>query len=263
MRFNLDTTQIAPNTGGTEIWEAGNYPLVFLDAQAKELSSGGGMRIGALVEAIDGPMKGRKNVIGFNVENPKSPQNAQIAREQWSAMCWAILQAPYNGDTDTLRGKPFVAQAKKTEGGNNWDQFQTINGERAIDVYNRVMGRGAQQPQTGVQGSGPTPQQGPQPGFNQGGFASPPGQAPGGFGQAPQGQQTFGQAPQQAAPPGFGQGGGQQQQPGFQPGGGGQGGGWGAQPGQGFPQGGAAPAGNAPWGAQGGAAPQQQWGSGQ
>lgn len=268
MRFQFNARTVMPSTGGAEKWPDGNYPLIIVGAEGKAIKTGDttGSRMVFEVQCIDGPMKGKKNYIGLNLEH-NNETTKRIAWEQLSAISWVVGKPDMN-QTEDLYNIPFVAYATASERGNNWNNFKTINGENALDVYNRVaaggpifpQGQPAQQqggfqPQQGgfappnanpnvppqAQPGGFNPQQAQaQPAQQGGGWATGPGASGGGF-QPPNG----GGNPPPAQGGGW-QTGGQQ--------GGGQGGGF-SPPAQGQP-GGQPPAGGG-WGA-GGPAPSAQ-----
>ena len=233
MRFQFNARTIMPNTGGAEKWPDGNYPLIIIGAEGKAIKTGDttGSRLVFEVQCIDGPNKGKKNFIGLNLEHANDTTK-RIAWEHLSAITW-VCGKPDMNQTEDLYNIPFVAYATGSERGNNWGNFKTINGENAIDVYNRVAAGGpifpqgqapmqAMPPNTGApfvggqpQGGFPQTSQGPaQGGFPQQGQPAPGGWATGpGAGQPAQGGFAPPNGPAQQ---------GQPQQ---------QGGGWGAGPG--------------------------------
>lgn len=244
MQFQFNAGSVEPS-GGREIWPAGEYPLVITSHDIKPANTGGGTRMTFGVECIDGPFKGKKNIIGLNIQHPNQ-QTVEIAYKQLSAICH--VTGKFNiQDLGELHGIPFRAVATISEKGNNWDAFKDTAGNDALTIHKRG-GTGAQQQPGGSPGWQGGGQQQPNPGWQGGAPQQQPGQGPQqGWQPQPQAGPTWGPGQQQLPPlPGYGSPAGQ-----------GQGGGAGGSAGPGW-QGGAPAPQQPPAGGgwQGGGAPQ-------
>jgi hypothetical protein len=222
--FQFDARQVAP-ISGFEPWPDGWYPVVIKSSEPKPTQDGNGSYLNFVIEALDGPMRGKVNFIRLNVRN-QNAKAVEMAYGQLSAICHVTGVIPMQ-NTSELEGKPFMALATTNKNpetgqvGNNFNAFKDMQGnlpgKHGGVPMQQGVGFGAPQGQQGfgapqgapqAQGFGPQPPQGfgPQPGATPNGMMGAPQPAPGqGFG-APQGQAPggFGPQPGQAQPQGFG-----------------------------------------------------------
>lgn len=208
MRFEFNARAFPPSQG-REKWPDNWYKLI-VNAHDIKPTPKGGSRISMTVLCIDGPMNGKENEMGFNIQN-ENQTTMQIAYEQLSALCY--VTGKFNiADLGELHNIPFFAYAVASEQGNNWRAFKDVNGNDAINLAKQAGGittrAGAGQAQQ--QQPAQVPQQVQQQQQPAGVQAQPPGAwvAPGGgAGPAPGG------APAWAAPGGQQQPAQQQWQP--------------------------------------------------
>jgi hypothetical protein len=222
MNFSFDARSIKPSEGGTEIWPGGRYPLVITAGEVKPTREQGGQRLSLTAECIDGPMKGKKTYLGFNLVNA-SQEAVRISFEQLSALCW-VLNSPVINSYNDFFGRPFTAFNKPNDQGNNWQNFQTMDGRSGMDMATGQppkQGQAQGQAQPGATPNGAAPQGAWQPGASapmgsttsqpawgggapQGATPAPNGPAPGwqgGAQPAPQGAPAWGGGAPQAQPP--------------------------------------------------------------
>jgi hypothetical protein len=137
MRFQFDARRVAPNVGITvEQWPIGWYPVMIkshaIKPTEKSTPQEPANRLSLMIECLDGPMKGKPNYIGLNIQNP-SAKAVEIALGNLSAICW-VVGMPSIDDLDQLNGRPFFTYAKVTERGNEFNDFKDVNGRTPVEL---------------------------------------------------------------------------------------------------------------------------------
>ena len=224
----FNAQQFDPTQGGGSL-PVGRHPVIIESSEVKANKANDGGYLQLNLKLIDGPQMGTTGAYRLNLYH-SNPQTAEIAHRQLSAICHVI--GVFNvQDSQQLHNIPFIIEVGLQKG--------EEAAQKGYTEVKKVFDINGNEPGKAGQGAAP---------------AQP--QAQGGFGQ----QQPV-QQPQQ--PQGGGAWGGQPaQQPAAQPQGApaGNAPAWGQQPAQqpaaqqpaqqagGWQQGGAAPAGGAPWG---------------
>lgn len=232
----FNAQQYDPTQGGGSL-PVGRHPVIIESSEVKANKANDGGYLQLNLKLIDGPQQGTTGAYRLNLYH-SNPQTAEIAHRQLSAICHVI--GVFNvQDSAQMHNIPFIIEVgfqKGHEPGSNPEAKGYTEVKKVFDINGHEPGKAGQ----GAPAAQPQ-QQPAQGGFGQQQPAAQPQQP--GNGPAWGGQPA--QQPQQpAAPAGNGAPAwGQPQQPAQQP----------QQPAGNAPawgqqQGGAAPAGGAPWG---------------
>lgn len=208
----FNAQQYDPTQGGGNL-PVGRHPLIIESSEVKANKANDGGYLQLNLKLIDGPQMGATGAYRLNLYH-SNPQTAEIAHRQLSAICHVI--GVFNvQDSQQLHNIPFIAEVGLQKGEEAAQKGYT-EVKKVFDINGNEPGKAGQ------------------------GAAQAQPQGQGGFGQQQPAQQPQQPAQQPAAQPAaaWGQ---QPQQPAQQPA---------AQPGAAWSQqqGGAAPAGGAPWG---------------
>ena len=223
----FNAQQYDPTQGGGSL-PVGRHPVIIESSEVKANKANDGGYLQLNVKLIDGPQTGTTGAYRLNLYH-SNPQTAEIAHRQLSAICHVI--GVFNvQDSQQLHNIPFIVEVGLQKG--------EEAAQKGYTEVKKVFDINGNEPGKAGQGAAPAQPQA------QGGFGQQqPAQQP----QQPQGGGAWGQQPAQqpaAQPQGNAPAwGGQPQQPAAQP----------QQPAGNAPawgqqQGGAAPAGGAPWG---------------
>ena len=208
----FNAQQFDPTQGGGSL-PVGRHPVIIESSEVKANKANDGGYLQLNVKLIDGPQMGTTGAYRLNLYH-SNPQTAEIAHRQLSAICHVV--GVFNvQDSAQLHNIPFIIEVGLQKGEEAAQKGYT-EVKKVFDINGNEPGKAGQ------------------------GAAQAQPQGQGGFGQQQPAQQPQQPAQQPAAQPAaaWGQ---QPQQPAQQPA---------AQPGAawGQQQGGAAPAGGAPWG---------------
>ena len=238
--FNAQQYDPTQGVGGLPV---GKHPVIVESSEVKANSKNDGGYLQLNLKIIDGPSAGSVGAYRLNLYH-QNQQTVEIAHRQLSAVCHVV--GVFNvQDTQQLHNIPFIVEVDFQKGEEARQKGYT-EVKRVFDINGNEPGKAGQgQPAAQPQGGFGQPAQ--QPGAWGGQPAQQPAQQP----QQPQGGAAWGQPAQQPAQqpatapagngaPAWGQPQQPAQQPAQQP--------QGNAPAWGQQQGGAAPAGNAPWG---------------
>lgn len=225
--FNAQQYDPTQGVGGLPV---GKHPVIIESSEVKANSKNDGGYLQLNLKIIDGPSAGSVGAYRLNLYH-QNQQTVEIAHRQLSAVCHVV--GVFNvQDTQQLHNIPFIVEVDFQKGDEARQKGYT-EVKRVFDINGNEPGKAGQgQQQAQPQGFGQPQQPAQQP--------QQPGNGPAGNGAPAWGQpQQPAQQPQQPAgnAPAWGQ------QPAQQPAA--------HQPAQqagGWQQGGAAPAGGAPWG---------------
>ena len=126
--INLDLTNVNTNdSGGWRSLPAGEYRLMIMDAQTRELKSGNGTALTLECQVLGGDHQNKKIFENLNVIH--SNEKAQQIAQRILATLLDATGIPRNGLTDTqqLCGKTVVADIKRSKAGEGYgdaDGFQ-------------------------------------------------------------------------------------------------------------------------------------------
>lgn len=216
----FDATTVDPSAGTGNL-PVGRHPVVIKSAAVTPTKGNDGGLLLLTVEIIDGQYKGVQGAYRLNLWNA-SPQSAEIASKQLSALCHVTNRFQLNAEPKgvELFGIPFFIiveqQAPPNEKYTQIVGVQDINGNAPVKGQGPSQGQPQQQPPMQQQpmqqppqgqpawGAPQQPQQQPpaQPPQGQPAWGAPQGQQPA---QQPQGQPSWqppatGGAPMQPAP---------------------------------------------------------------
>lgn len=226
----FNAQQYDPTQGGGSL-PVGRHPVIIESSEVKANKANDGGYLQLNVKLIDGPQMGTTGAYRLNLYH-SNPQTAEIAHRQLSAICHVI--GVFNvQDSQQLHNIPFIVEVGLQKGEEAAQKGYT-EVKKVFDINGNEPGKAGQ----GAPAAQPQQQPAAQGGFGQ----QQPAQQP----QQPQGGGAWGGQPAQqpaAQPQGNAPAWGQPQQPAQQP----------QQPAGNAPawgqqQGGAAPAGGAPWG---------------
>ncbi len=226
----FNAQQFDPTQGGGSL-PVGRHPVIIESSEVKANKANDGGYLQLNVKLIDGPQTGTTGAYRLNLYH-SNPQTAEIAHRQLSAICHCV--GVFNvQDSGQLHNIPFIIEVGLQKGEEAAQKGYT-EVKKVFDINGNEPGKAGQ----GAPAAQPQQQPAAQGGFGQ----QQPAQQP----QQPQGGGAWGGQPAQqpaAQPQGNAPAWGQPQQPAQQP----------QQPAGSAPawgqqQGGAAPAGGAPWG---------------
>lgn len=226
----FNAQQFDPTQGGGSL-PVGRHPVIIESSEVKANKANDGGYLQLNVKLIDGPQTGTTGAYRLNLYH-SNPQTAEIAHRQLSAICHCV--GVFNvQDSGQLHNIPFIIEVGLQKGEEAAQKGYT-EVKKVFDINGNEPGKAGQ----GAPAAQPQQQPAAQGGFGQ----QQPAQQP----QQPQGGGEWGGQPAQqpaAQPQGNAPAWGQPQQPAQQP----------QQPAGNAPawgqqQGGAAPAGGAPWG---------------
>lgn len=107
--FAFNTNGITPQFGGGGGLPVGKHPVVIIATKLAATNNNAGGKLVLTLEVIDGPAKGSKGDETLVLQH-QNPTVVRIASEQLAAICHVCGIPNGFGDTDELKGKPFVVE---------------------------------------------------------------------------------------------------------------------------------------------------------
>lgn len=127
--YNFNPGAHNPRFGGGENLGPGKHPVVGSAVELKNAKSGQGGYLELMCTAIDGPEKGSKKAIRFNLHH-SNPETVRIAEDQLAATCVVMgVTGPWS-NTDILLNKPFVIEVSMQVGS---DKYTEVTGVYTMD----------------------------------------------------------------------------------------------------------------------------------
>lgn len=134
--YNFNPGAHTPRFGGGDNLGVGKHPVVGTSVELKNAKSGQGGYLELKVAAIDGPEKGNRTSIRFNLHH-SNPETVRIAEEQLAATCLVMgISGPWS-NTDILLNKPFVIDVAMQAGSDKYTEVTavyTMDGKTASPV---------------------------------------------------------------------------------------------------------------------------------
>jgi hypothetical protein len=122
-------------TMGMEAWPEGWVPVIIASADAKTTSSGGGM-LGLVLQAVDGPLRGKQQFLGLNLWH-SNPNTVEIANKTLSAITYVTLGANKGtlafNDTSELCNIPFYVLSQRQKDDPSRNEFRQFRDIRMND----------------------------------------------------------------------------------------------------------------------------------
>lgn len=117
MSFSItfNATQVAPNTGVSQVFDAGTYDVALISSSEKAVKDKPGQTYAELImQILTGPNKGGKIVDRLNLKN-QNQQAVDIAYSTLSSLCYVTNTMHIQQSTMELHGKPFKVEIRKEE----------------------------------------------------------------------------------------------------------------------------------------------------
>lgn len=109
--INFNATTVDPTTGGTDIFETGDYGFIITGSSTKPTKKNDGTILQFDCKCTDEGQAGKMTAIRLNIQNPNA-QTVEIAFRDLSAICH-VVGVLHMTDTMQLHGRPFRMRLEK------------------------------------------------------------------------------------------------------------------------------------------------------